>query len=221
LALVCGAGGVNALTGKPLGLSLEKDAYMVCPPQPWLDGWKDTDGTVYQFVATKYDAGKGLTVGEQILGDKSKSGGIGLAVFEPKDRSLLKPAAGIAGGWMPSINSDPYATLGGGGVMKSMSFGATRGASFAEMGVGKGGKINQKVYPDPHGIDAWKPEPVEVRAIYLVGAEAFAEITGKPAPRSPVSSDEYSGKWYGLQDKKESDVAGSGEFTGLKSVFNA
>lgn len=218
VAVVCGAGGINALTGKPLGLALEKDGYMVCPPQPWLDGWKDVDGTVYQFVATKYEGGQGLTVGEQILGEKSKSGGIGLAVFQPKDRSLLKPAKNVVGGWMPSIDSSPYATLGG-GEMKSMAMCATRGASFAEMGVGKGGKIHQKIYPDPHGLDVWKPEPADVRAIYLVGAEAFAKITGQPAPPSPVTADKYPGPWYGLQDKDHADVAGSGAFTGLKSVF--
>src|SRR5262245_32105863 len=90
VAILCGAGGINALTGNPLALKLEEGSYMVAPPQPWLDGWKDTDGTVYQFVATEYKRGEGLTVGEQLLGAESKSGGIGLAVFEPIDRTALQ-----------------------------------------------------------------------------------------------------------------------------------
>jgi hypothetical protein len=221
VAILCGAGGVNALTGTPLGLALEDGNYMVAPPQPWIDGWKDTDGTVYQFVGTEYKAGDGLTVGEQILGAESKSGGIGLAVFDPIDRAKLKgvgvpshgPVAmdgsyygGVEGQWIPtssvlrcaSVESKPLMT---------------------EMGVGKGGKITQKIYPDPHGIEVWKSEPTAVRAIYLVGALAFAAITGKVAPPSPISSEEYNGTYFKVDDEKLQDVSGSAAFTGLKTVF--
>src|SRR6185369_14990848 len=41
LALLVGAGGINALDGEKLGTILAKDNYLVAPPQPWLDGWKD------------------------------------------------------------------------------------------------------------------------------------------------------------------------------------
>src|SRR5438309_10603880 len=91
VALLVGAGGINALTGKPLGTKLEADGYLVTPPQPWLDGFKSPNGTVYQFVAAAYEGGKGVTVGEQLLGDKIVSGGLGLAVFRAKDPSSIKP----------------------------------------------------------------------------------------------------------------------------------
>lgn len=90
-AIICGAGGVNAVNGEPLDLQLKAGGYMVAPPQPWIDGWKADDGTVYQFVATRYEGGTGLTVGEQVLGEKSKSGGIGIAVFESKHSLTTVP----------------------------------------------------------------------------------------------------------------------------------
>jgi hypothetical protein len=80
-----GAGGTNALNGEKLGTTLAKDNYVVAPPQPWLDGWKDTDGTVYQFVATPYKKGKGISVAEQLMGPESKTGAIGIALFDPMD----------------------------------------------------------------------------------------------------------------------------------------
>src|SRR3954453_15034068 len=75
-AVLIGAGGVNALTGQKLGTKLETDSYLVCPPQPWIDGWKDVDGTVHQFVATPHKKGEGISVGEQLIGADSKTGAI-------------------------------------------------------------------------------------------------------------------------------------------------
>jgi len=67
--MLVGAGGINALSGEKLGVTLERENYLVAPPQPWLDGWKDKDGTVYQFVATAYQKGQGITVAEQLMGE--------------------------------------------------------------------------------------------------------------------------------------------------------
>jgi hypothetical protein len=247
VALLVGAGGINALTGKKLGTTLVKDNYLVTPPQPWLDGWKDQDGTVYQFVATPYQKGKGVTVAEQLIGEESKTGAIGIALFEPKDPSKLKakllPHEGIG-----SIDGDSFyypagasvsfacgELLKSSGEIKSCCSTApemvlpktallTRNearVSLGEMGVGRGGKIIQKVYADPHGLDVWKDKPDATLAVYLVNAEAFEEITGKKIPK-PVASEAYEGPWFGMNDKEEADVAGTGAFTGLKSaVFPA
>jgi len=234
VALLVGAGGINALTGKPLGTKLEKDGYLVTPPQPWLDGWKSPHGTVYQFVAAPYEAGKGVTVGEQILGDKSVSGGLGLALFRAKDPSSLKPYHKPHELW----GGDPYGPtphqsfIGGafhGGKMKMaasmptahvFSASVQHRTSFkgAEMGLGKGGEIVQKVYADPHGLEAWKELPEATMAVYLVNSVAFKEITGIDMP-APVGQEQYQGKWFGLGDAAEKDVAGSDTFVGLHSVF--
>lgn len=247
VAMLVGAGGINALTGEKLGITMEKDNYLVAPPQPWLDGWKDKDGTVYQFVATAYQKGKGITVAEQRMGEESKTGAIGIAFFDPKDPSKLKlkqsPLEGYTSSlfgnefkWTPSAGSGdltcafsaefleqhPAACMAAAEVAAPASAKLGRAQTkFDEMGIGRGGKIVQKIYPDPYGLKVWEQEPRATLACYLVNAEAFEEITGEKIPK-PVSSEQYSGKWFGLQDKSEGDVAGTDKFTGLKSaVFPA
>jgi hypothetical protein len=240
IAILVGAGGINALTGEKLGTKLEKDNYLVTPPQPWLDGWKDKDGTVYQFVATPYKKGKGISVAEQLIGKESKTGALGIAVFDAKDHSKLSPKHIGHEGTIGSAYTDYY-----GGVMASCSLGPSESTTnvnklhsegqpitksllrsrstktFDEMGIGKGGKIIQKIYPDPHGLEVWKEKPAATLAVYLVNAMVFEEITGKQVP-IPVGHETYDGHWFGLPDKQEGDVAGSGKFTGLKSaVFPA
>lgn len=241
VAMLVGAGGINALTGEKLGITLEKDNYLVAPPQPWLDGWKDKDGTVYQFVATAYKKGTGNTVAEQLMGDECKTGAIGIAFFDPKDPSKLKPKHKPFEGYTDSMTSDQFQWNPGdftqvfgaesvkppklwATVIPKASLGGKLGrvrSNLEEMGVGRGGKIIQKIYPDPHGLDVWEQAPSATLACYLVNAEVFEEITGEKIPK-PVSAENYLGHWFGLKDKAEGDVAGTTKFTGLKSaVFPA
>ena len=223
VAMLIGAGGINAINGGKLGTKLETDNYIVVPPQPWLDGWKGEDGTVCQFVSTAYKGGEGLTVGEQLIGAESKTGGIGIAVFESKEplsaknkpvetwgssaygSTLTMSMSGICASGL-HLNSSAQTS------MRSMA------RSFDEMGVGKGGKIKQKIYPDPHGLEVWKDKPVAMSVIYLVNAETAEEITGEKVDK-PVISEAYDGKWFGLKDADEPDVPGSSKFVGLKSAF--
>jgi hypothetical protein len=248
VAIMVGAGGVNALNGEKLGLKLETDAYMVHPPQPWLDGWKDKDGTVFQFVGTEYKKGEGLTVGEQLHKEECKTGGMGIAVFEAKDPAAIRAkvptpreysnyAGGAmlccasAGGSYPQDDAYSMQQFASGDanleafylsdspvtcdfemaeaapVTKGIR---TRGAPKArEMGVGKGGKINQKIYPDPHGLEVWKEAPTAAVAVYLVNSEDFSKITGLPMPPLPKAAEDYYGRWYGLKDEHLGDVQGT------------
>ena len=69
-AVKVGAGRINAVTGKPLtrGLRPGEQDYMVCPPQPWLDGFHTGDGTIRQFVAAPLGLGVTVEEGATILG---------------------------------------------------------------------------------------------------------------------------------------------------------
>lgn len=230
-ALVIGAGSVNAVTGEPLKVGLEEPQnYVVLPTQPWLDGWKDTDGVIYQFVATEFLGGEGLTVGEQILGEESKTGGIGIAVFVPKDENLVAhkpfgehPITGPydATPWGYSQMSVSYS-----GTVAMASAPTLRSAdtSFKEMGLGRGGKIHQKIYPDPYVKDkeieeVWNSDAESHTAVYLVDAETFEQITGEKVPPMPESFGQYGGAWFKLPDEEMPDTSGSGVFAGLQSVF--
>lgn len=235
VALLVGAGGVNALTGEKLGTTLAKDNYLVAPPQPWLDGWKNTDGTVYQFVATPYKKGKGISVAEQLIKEESKTGALGIALFTAKDPSKLKsklaPKEGWSGGmldddfhWTKGAGSKSYVSASAGSTVMGMSVNkladenVTRSRMpMPEMGLGKGGKIIQKIYADPHGLEVWNEKPEATMAFYLVNAEAFVEITGKTIAK-PVTSETYGGPWFGMNDQDEADVSGSNKFVGLESA---
>lgn len=268
VAVLIGAGGVNALTAKKLGTTLEPDNYLVCPPQPWIDGWKGEDGSVHQFVATAHKKGDGLTVGEQLIGAESKTGAIGIALFEPKLDATLNPTfapitvkssfgggGGLTG--MMSFNSSPnkYPSVVMDSVVTNQTVnysgpthapnpqmkaskgqpqakgpsGSAVGGNSAggnvvrcftqnvEMGIGKGGAIAQKIYPDPHGIEVWQEKPSAVFAFYLVDAAVAKAITGETI-HEPRTSEQYSGPWFDLEDSKLNDIPGSSQFAGLKSV---
>jgi hypothetical protein len=82
-AVKVGVGRVNALTGDSWDLALraEPQDYLVCPNQPWLDGFKTGENVVRQFVAMPL--GQGYTVEGQLTGEE-QFGGMQIVVYEPK-----------------------------------------------------------------------------------------------------------------------------------------
>ena len=208
VAIVVGAGSINAINGNKLDNKLEKDGYLVCPPQPWLDGWKTDDGTVYQFIAT--EVGENKTIGEQL--SETKNHAILVSVFKAKNPEKLQSFR-VHQTWGDSEAGDlDYEAFGG--CCKGLvacSFGT-------EMGLGKGGKIKQKIYEDPHGIEEWIEKPEKTISIYLINASEFSEITSQALP-PPVSAEQYNGVWFGLEDKELKDVHGTAIFDKLKSAI--
>ncbi len=223
-ALIVAAGNINAVTGRPfqikdkaINVGLDEGNYMVVPPQPWLDGWKDRDGKVYQFVAARL--GSGQTVEGQLTG-KEDIGGIQLVVYQLKpsahdkirkaheadlDEDLLtvEYAGGFLGGGGP--------TLGGGSPSRGVS----------SMGLGRGGEIKQKIYPDPYGLEVWNPDSVQTATMYLVDSRDFPKITGQQAPSTPITIETYRRlgyTWFGLADGSWDDTKGSAVFGELKPV---
>lgn len=208
VALLVGAGMVNAVTGKKLESRLVADKdqnYLVVPPQPWLDGFKRSEGeSVFQFVAA--ELGKGETAEEQILGT-AEFGGIQIGVYTSK--VPLIPA------------TRPHEFLMGGGF-ECLSFGETRGGKGVlarDMGLGAGGAIKQKVYPDPYlagrsVTEVWADEPTEKAYVYIVHANDFEAITGQKPPATPITYQFYQQNgypWFGLPDGSWGDVEGGGK----------
>ena len=235
-AVIMGAGNINAVTGKPFGkkgggkssldIKLEKEQnYLVVPPQPWLDGWKAEDNKIYQFVAA--EMGSGETVEGQITG-KEVNGGIQLIIYDPKDGKKLvhatRPYEYIIGG---SLDSFPTIFDGFTGSYcfslgsKAMPIKKNLIASVRSMGLGRGGEIEQKIYPDPHGLEVWNEKPTASDIIYLVSSEDFRKVTGYDAPPTPVTYEKYQQfglPWFELHDKKYEDTKGSKIFEKLKPV---
>ncbi len=217
-ALIIGAGNINAISGKPfdssagkrcpstgLDVKLEKEQnYVVVPTQPWIDGWKAEDGKVYQFVAA--ELGSGQTVEGQITGVESV-GGIQFIAYAAKDPAKLRSIH-------PPMLYGAECALAGAKALRCAS-------SVTSMGLGRGGEIDQKIYPDPYGIEVWQNKPVAVEVVYLVSSKDFKQITDHDAPPTPVTYEAYQKQglpWFELQDKHWGDTKGSDKFGKLKPV---
>lgn len=195
-ALKIGAGMVNAISGAPFDLQLRDDPqdYMVCPEQPWLDGFKTGDGTIRQFVAMPLGAGytveKALTGAEQV-------GGIQVVVFAGREGAFPE--------------KEPPAQQGG----------PTRLASPQAMGLGAGGRMKQKIYPDPYGLSAWNHEEFGAVQVAIVNSSQYELMTGKKPPPTPIDARTYTEHglpWFDLYDEEARDVPPSDLLSGATTV---
>jgi hypothetical protein len=201
-AVKVGVGKINAVSGKRWDNELHKDPqdYLVCPLQPWLDGINAGRNFIRQFVSMPL--GQGYTVEAQMTGDE-QFGGIQLTVFEPKpgtfpDLAPPKQAAGV----------------------DLLGFAALQ-PTASEMGLGAGGKMKQKIYPDPHGIDAWDTNNYGSVFVHLVNSEQFRALTGLEPPPTPISAQtytEYGLPWFDLYDESLGDVESPEGLTQIESV---
>ena len=201
-------GKVNAVSGKPWEETLqpEENDYLVCPPQPWLDGINAGEGYIRQFVAMPL--GMGYTVEAQVTGEE-KFGGIQIIVYEPKP------------GKFPDQPPPPAFTRESDGVFYATASVAYRSIGSVEMGLAAGGKMRQKIYPDPHGIDTWDQENHGRVYVHIVNSMMYREITGKEPPPTPVTArmyTDYGLPWYDLYDDKLGDISAPDALKKVKSV---
>ena len=202
LALKVAVGMVNAVSGEPWRQAIsvrEEQDYLVCPPQPWLDGINAGKGIVRQFVAMPL--GMGYTVEGQVTGDE-RFGGIQLVAFDPKPGRFPDQP--------PAVEYSLYE-----------GFAPMMAPAAAEMGLGAGGRMKQKLYPDPHGADTWDNTKTGRVYVHIVNSMAYAEITGRKAPETPVSSRTYAEHgypWFDLYDEHLGDLDPAEELARIRPV---
>ena len=180
------AGGINAVSGladpgTPPGAVAD---YLVCPPQPWLDGFNAGGGTIRQFRAAALGVGAGI----EALHGRDEQGGLTLLAFEPKP------------GRFP--NSPPP-------QRGPMRLDRPHDIEGHEMAFGPGGLVRQKLYPDPYGAETWDPTSVVRLDLELVDARWLAARTGRHYP-TPIDAATYAAAglpWFDLDD----DAAGAVE----------
>jgi len=211
-AVIMTASGVNVVTGEiitdidKMSLVAEPQNYMVVPSQPWIDGIKHADGKVRQFVGVSFASGK--TLGQQVAGFKDDT--IKLTFFPSKNPDKHRSFGMMRG---MSLNSScmAFACADSGG-MESMS-----------MGVGAGGEIEQKIYPDKYGINEWNPEQPVRFNIRIVNALMWEALTGKNPPYQPFTATDYqyhSFPWFKLYDEQKSDTKPSEVLAAIKSIYD-
>ena len=89
------------------------------------------------------------------------------------------------------------------------------------MGLGTGGKITQKIYPDPHGIETWDEDHYGRVFVHIVNSMMWREITGEAPPETPVTAKSYTNAgypWFKLYDEEAKDVGPSPVLANVKSV---
>jgi hypothetical protein len=199
-AVKIGIGRVNAVAGVRWTAELQAQLqdYVVCPPQLWLDGINAGHGYVRQFVATAL--GDGRTVEAQLTGVESE-GGIQVLVYEPKP------------GLFP--DAPPPSTASSAQVHRGW------GPAAAAMGFGVGGRMTQKIYPDPYGVHTWDQDAVASVTIHVVNTEQYRAMTGLAPPPTPINAREYTEHglpWFELYDERLDDVAPDASLRVVKSI---
>lgn len=199
-AVKISVGGVNAISGEPDNDKLlsEPQNYIVCPNQPWLDGIHIEQSSVRQFVAMPL--GQGYTV-EASLTDAEVLGGIQIVTFEPKpgrfpDQPPVETKMGPVRSAMPR-------------------------SGFGQMGLGAGGAIKQKIYPDAYGLDTWEQDNYGRTFIHILNSLQFQEVTGIKPPPTPVDAKtytEYGLPWFDLYDETKGSLSPSDSLNQVKTI---
>jgi hypothetical protein len=201
-------GKVNAISGKVWHQDLRPDEkdYVVCPPQPWLDGINAGKDMIRQFVAMPL--GMGYTVEAQVTG-KEEFGGIQIIVYEPKPGKFPDQPPTV-----DFLEQRMYATP----APVPMRMGVV---ASGEMGLGAGGKMKQKIYPDAHGIDTWDAENFGRVYVHIVNSMMYREITGQEPPPTPITAQTYTQHgypWFDLYDDHLGDIDAPDALKDVKSV---
>lgn len=196
-AVKIAVGGINAISGKAYEPTLHADAqdYIVVPMQPWLDGINTGDATVRQFVSMPL--GQGYSVESALIGIEER-GGIQITVFDPK----------------PGLFPDQAPVETKRGPEKSAM-------AQVGMGLGAGGRMRQKIYTDPYGMDVWDEGNFGQIEIFIVNSLQYQALTGSRPPPTPIDAATYTQHglpWFDLYDEALEDVASSKTLAGVKSV---
>ncbi|MFE3542722.1 hypothetical protein ACFXK0_07100 [Nocardia sp. NPDC059177] len=225
-ALQVGVGKVCAVSGKPWSdaLTQEPQNYVPLPRQPWLDGINSGDGTVRQFVAVPL--GLGATVEGQLTGTE-QWGGVQLAVHGLTDEALAawqraqsarRDRAADYGGFAPVACAAPAAPPG---AMTMGLGGAPAGSPPAPraMGLGAGGTMRQEIYTDTRPVEDYRPTADGRVFVHLASAAQWQQITGEPAPSTPVTAQsyaEYGLPWFEYYAADATDLPAAPELAEVK-----
>lgn len=196
-------GGINAISGLANDNSLHDSPqdYMVVPNQPWLDGINTGHGLVRQFIAMPL--GLGYSV-EASLTDQEKYGGIQISVFEPKEGRFPDSPP-------PDLSVKP----------QKMSTARSSSGYKQFMGLGAGGVMKQKIYPDHYGIDVWDQENYGAITVHIINSAKYNDITGRELPPTPIDAATYTKyklPWFDLYDEEKDDIVPSPRLTVAKTI---
>jgi hypothetical protein len=95
------------------------------------------------------------------------------------------------------------------------------GGPTRELGLGAGGRITQRIYPDPLGVQTWEHSPDRVLHVHLIDADQFTRATGESVPPSPVDAETYSRfglPWFEVYDSARGALPSTPALSTIQSV---
>lgn len=229
VALKVGAGMVCAITGAPWADGLranDEQDYLVCPGQPWLDGFKTANGVIRQFVAMPL--GSGYTVEGQLSG-MEEFGGLQLAAFTQRPGAARTPPIGRRPTWghQPALGY----SMASGGMLRGATCMTSHNSGISDavlgdigggaMGMAAGGNMRQRIHPDRYESGTWMTTPAGRLYVHLADPDLYAHITGEAAPSSPVSRAAYASHdytWPTSPDAYLGDVPAAQELASVSSA---
>ena len=205
-AVKMATGKINALTGNSWQDPLEKNPqdYMVSTEQPWLDGYCVEEGVIRQFVAMPL--GSGYSAEEQITGE-STYGGLQIIVYPMKPDIFEKR--------FPKIERGRSAMYDSG-----VRFCIAEPAPY-KMGLAPGGKIRQKIYPDPFDFSDWECQAKSRCFVHIANSLVWRAITGDNPPTVPFSAREYARHdlpWFDYYDDHLRSIPGASILTKVQTI---
>src|SRR5262249_41184157 len=94
-------------------------------------------------------------------------------------------------------------------------------AAPAGMGLAAGGRMKQKVYPDPYGLDTWDQENRGRFVCHIVNSAQYRALTGRETPPAPAAAAPYPKLGlprFDLYDDDRADLAAPDALKRIKSV---
>jgi len=216
MALKVGAGGICAVSGERWSATLHPrpQNYVVLPWQPWLDGFRVSEGVIRQFVAMPL--GTGLTVEQQLTGEETW-GGVQLQAFPMKPETYWSQTlrAKLERAWRSRGKPAEEYRYRGAKFSKCAA-----GAAAPAMGLGAGGRMKQEITSDPHGLDSWSTTITSRCFVHLCLAPDWRRLTGTRPPHRPPTAKDYTNAglpWFDYHHGQPA-VPGETALTHVKSV---
>jgi hypothetical protein len=202
-AIKVAAGKINAVTGEQWTTPLNRNPqdYMVCPDQPWLDGFAIAPGVIRQFVAMPL--GEGYSVEEQLTGE-AEWGGLQISVTPMRREAWERRQEPVVMGLEERSDSFPMTPM-----------------ASAEMSLGAGGRMQQVIEEDPYDLEDWDMRATQRVFVTLWHASRWKDLTGEAAPDAAPSAQDYARAglpWYAHYASDQNALPGSAALGSVRSV---
>ncbi|MDE2805530.1 MAG: hypothetical protein OXN18_10340 [Gemmatimonadota bacterium] len=94
-------------------------------------------------------------------------------------------------------------------------------APYREMSLAPGAQMEQEIYDDEYGVDAWYEQHTSRCFVTIANSMQWLAITGEHPPTTPPTARQYTDAglpWFDYYDGDRKAIAGSESLAGLKSV---